>query len=82
MHIVKAQINDDLYNDIISKGIDIQAQFNEYLFTLSDDGYPSISKKEATQRVSQAIEDYRNGTMKTVPYNQGMDEIDNWLANQ
>ena len=45
------------------------------------DNYPSISKNKANQRVALAVEEYRNGTMKTVPYNQGMDKIGSWFVD-
>jgi hypothetical protein len=82
MHTVQAQIQDDLYEDLVKRGIDIQAKFKEYLFSLTDDGYHSISLDEAKTRVSKAVEDYKNGTMKTIPYSDGMDEIDSWLDKQ
>lgn len=40
-----------------------------------------IAKDEARARVSVVVEEYRSGKMKTVPYSQGMDKIDNWLNN-
>ncbi len=46
-----------------------------------DDGCPSISKDEARARVGAAVEEYRSGNTKKVPYAQGMDKIDNWLNN-
>lgn len=46
-----------------------------------DDGCPSISKDEARARVGAAAEKHRSGNTKTVPYDQGMDKINNWLNN-
>jgi hypothetical protein len=56
--------------------------FKMHLLVLNvDDGCPSISKDEARARVGAAVEEYRSGNTKTVPYAQGMDKIDNWLNN-
>ena len=35
-----------------------------------DDGYPAITIEEAKRRVSKAVEEYRNGTMKTVSHDK------------
>jgi hypothetical protein len=55
-------LNDDLYENLSSKNIDITAKIKEYLLTLVGDGYPSVSTEEAKQRVTNAVERYRNGT--------------------
>jgi len=74
MHSLVLNVNDSFYNQLLSflnqnkKQVDI-------LEDLQDDGYPSISKDEARVRVSSAVEDYRSGKMKTVPYSQVMDEV-------
>ncbi len=63
MHTIKLQLDDNLYEDITQSGIDIKEKFKEFLVDFVDDGYPSISTKEAKKRVSEAVEDYqKNGT--------------------
>ena len=63
MHTIKLQLDDNLYEDITQSGIDIKEKFKEFLVDFVDDGYPSISTKEAKERVSEAVEDYqKNGT--------------------
>ncbi len=62
MQTVQIQINDDVYEHLSSKNIDIQAKIKEYLLALvNSDGYPSISTEEAKKRVSDAIDRYESG---------------------
>ncbi len=79
MHSIKLNIPDNLYPKLINSKIDIQLQFEEFLYDLLDDGYPSISTNEAKQRVSEAVKKYKSGKLETIPYEEGMDKIDNWL---
>ncbi len=58
MHTINIQLNDDLYETLSSNNIDIQSKIKEYLSTLVDDGYPSISNSEAKKRVTDAINRY------------------------
>ncbi|RBQ28509.1 hypothetical protein ACNSOS_00385 [Aliarcobacter vitoriensis] len=79
MHTIKLNIPDNLYPKLVNSKIDVQSQFEEFLYDLFDDGYPSISKEEAHKRVSESVLAYKKGELKTVPYEDGMDKIDNWL---
>ena len=58
MHTINIQLNDDLYETLSSNNIDIQSKIKEYLSTLVDDGYTSISNSEAKKRVTDAINRY------------------------
>ncbi len=62
MRTIELQIQDDIYDELKNKGIDISHKLQEFLFTLADDGYPAISTDEAKRRVSEAVERYRNGS--------------------
>ncbi len=62
MHTIQLQVNDGIYNQIITSGIDIQARFDEFVAELIDDGYQPISKQEASKRVSDGDERYQNQT--------------------
>ena len=62
MHTIQLQIQDDIYENLKDKGIDINHKIQDFLCSLVDDGYPAISKEEAKQRVSDAVDRYRNGT--------------------
>ena len=64
MHTIKLQLDDNLYEDITQSGIDIKEKFKEFLMDFIDDGYPSISTKEAKKRVSEAVEDYQKNGIK------------------
>ncbi|MDT8339130.1 MAG: hypothetical protein RQ763_08015 [Sulfurimonas sp.] len=78
MHSLVLKVDNGFYAQLLSFLNQNKRQVN-ILEDIEDDGYPSISKDEARERVSAAVEEYRSGKMKTVPYSQGMDEIDNWL---
>jgi hypothetical protein len=76
MQTLQFQVQDDVYQDIIDRGIDIQSRFKEFLFELRDDGYPSISTEEAKQRVSDAVDRYRSGMMETISHDDMWNTID------
>ena len=60
MHTLKIELEDNIYQNIIQSGIDIQEKVKEYLFSLVDDGYPSISTEEAKSRIEKALLEYKN----------------------
>ena len=62
MQTIQLQIEDDIYDELKSKGIDINHKLQDFLYDLLDDGYPAISEDEAKQRVSNAVDRYRNVT--------------------
>ncbi|MFA7501156.1 MAG: hypothetical protein WCY85_09165 [Sulfurimonas sp.] len=62
MQTIHLQVEDDIYDELKSKGIDINHKLQDFLYDLLDDGYPAISEDEAKQRVSDAVDRYRNGT--------------------
>lgn len=78
MHSLVLHVDDSFYNQLLSFLNQNKPQV-DILEDIKDDGYPSISKDEARARIGTAVEEYRSGKMKTVPYAQGMDEIDTWL---
>jgi len=80
MHSLVLKVDNRFYAQLLSFLNQNKRQVN-ILEDIEDDGYPSISREEARTRVSSAVEEYKSGNMKTVPYSQGMDEIDNWLNN-
>lgn len=79
MHTIQLELNDDLYDNIVENNINIQDKFKEFLHTLTDDGYPSISFNEAQNRVKNSIDDYKNNNDEYLPLN---DEYWNNLENK
>ena len=51
MQTIQLQIQDELYETISSKGININSTVQEFLYNLVDDGFPAISTDEAKQKV-------------------------------
>lgn len=70
MHTVQLQLNDDLYNNLSAKNVDIQTKVKEFLFSLVDDGYEAISTEEAKKRVSDAVDRYQNKTSQYRPIDE------------
>jgi len=62
MQTLKIELEDNVYQNIIHSGIDVQEKIKEFLFDLVDDGYPAISTEEAKKRVSDAVNRYEDGT--------------------
>lgn len=82
MHTIQLQIQDDIYDELISKGIDINHKLQEFVFSLVDDGYPSISTDEAKKRVADAVNRYRDGTGNYTSYNQNfVDEMERYIKS-
>ncbi len=73
MHTVKLQLEDKLYVNILSRGIDIQERFKTFLLGVVDDGYPIITSEEAVKRVQKAVREVENGEADLL----GQDEQDN-----
>jgi len=61
MHTLQLQLNDDLYENLTSRNIDISGKIKEYLLSLANDGYPAITSEEAKRRVKDAVERYKSG---------------------
>lgn len=61
MQTINLSIDNDIYEDIKTAGIDIQKKFNEFLaqFAFVDDGYPAIGTEEARRRVANAVNEYK-----------------------
>lgn len=76
MHTIKLQLDDNLYKEISQSGIDIKEKFKEFLMDYVDDGYSAISTETAKSRVGEAVEAYRNGTMKAVSHKDVWTEIE------
>jgi len=70
MQTVQVQLNDDLYNTLSARNVDIQTKVKEYLFSLVDDGHESISTEEAKKRVSKAVSRYQNKTSQYRPIDE------------
>ena len=62
MRTIQFEIQDDVYDSLIEKGINLNNQIKEFLYSLADDGYRTISYDEAQERVSKAIKRYKNKT--------------------
>ena len=58
MQTLKIEIEDNIYQNIVHSGIDVQEKVKEFLFDLVDDGYPAISTEEAKKRVAKAVTRY------------------------
>lgn len=82
MHTIKLQLDDNLYEEISQSGIDIKEKFKEFLMDFVDDEYPAISTEAAKRRVGEAVESYRNGTMKTVSHDSVWADIESHTKNK
>lgn len=57
---ITINIQDNIYQNILNSGIDIQSKINEFLSEfVSDDSYPAISKNQASKQVEKALNDYQ-----------------------
>jgi len=82
MQTIHLQVEDDIYDELKSKGIDINHKLQDFLYDLLDDGYPAISEDEAKQRVSDAVDRYRNGTGNYTPYDKNFsDEMESYIKS-
>ena len=82
MQTIQLQIEDDIYDEITSKGIDIHHKLQDFLYDLLDDGYVAISEDEAKQRVSDAVDRYRNGTGTYTLYDKSfVNEMEEYIQS-
>ena len=81
MHTINLQIQDDLYEAISNKGLDINNKIKEFLLTLVDDSYPSISTDDAKLRVNDAMQRYKNQTGSYLNQEQYSTHMSNKLNN-
>ena len=70
MHTINLQIQDDIYESIVERGLDINTKLKEYIYSLVDGNHLTISGKEANRRVSEAVERYEKGTGEYVDQEQ------------
>jgi len=77
--VLQEALTDDILVTKENKPFVVIIDYNKYIekynnisneIAIVDDGYPSISYDEAKQRVSQAIESYKNGSMETISHNE------------
>jgi hypothetical protein len=80
MQTIQLQLQDELYEDILSKGIDINHKIQNFLYSLVDDGYKTISTDEAKQRVTNAVNRYNNDTGTYINQTQYSQHKDNTIA--
>lgn len=80
MHSLVLKVDDGFYAQLLSF-LNQNKQMVNIVEDTNHNAYSTIGNDEARRRVSTAVEEYRSGQMKTVPYSQGMDEIDKWLDN-
>ncbi len=60
---ISLDIQDEVYQKLVSAGVDIREQFREFARNLvSSDNYKGITFEEAQQRVSDAVKRYESGT--------------------
>ena len=60
LQTLKIELEDTLYDNVIQSGVDVQEKITEFLFELTDDGYPAITTEEAKKRVSESIQRYKD----------------------
>ena len=84
MHTIHFQIEDNLYNEIVKKGINIQDELKLALHKI-------LSKKESYLNSQQfqedkayfhnALDEIESGKVKLIPFNDGFDELDIFIDN-
>ncbi|MEA2029607.1 MAG: hypothetical protein U9N49_11615 [Campylobacterota bacterium] len=74
MQTIQLELEDSIYNSIQAKGINIKELFEEFIYNLNDS--PSISLKEAKQRVHEAVSKYQSGTLETISHDDMWEQIE------
>ena len=82
MQTIKIEIEDSLYHKIVESDINIQERLKAFLDTLFDDKYPTLSTKEAQQRVSDALQRYEKNPSSFTPFDTNYKtELDNYIKS-
>lgn len=81
MRTISLKIHEEYYSHFMF----LLQNMDQKILSIVDDSknnnFPAITKDEATRRVTKAVDGYKDGSIKTVAYQDGMDEIDRWLAS-
>ena len=81
MYTLKLHLDDDIYETLKAKSIDIPTKINEYLANLADDGYPAISREEAKKKVTDAVSRYKRNTGVYATLNEYNTHKDSIISN-
>lgn len=81
MHSLILKVEDRFYTQLLSFLKQNRQQVN-IIEDVKDNGYPAISTQEAKKRVSEAVESYENGTIKTISHDKIWESIDTECENR
>jgi len=81
---ISLNIQDDVYKKLVNAGVDMQSKFNDYLITLANkkDTYINSEQfQEDKAYFNQALEDIESGKEALIPFDDGLEDLDNFIDN-
>ena len=81
---VSIEVQKELYEEILSSGVDMQSKFNEYLRSqLDENNYmESTQFQEDRAELHKIYEEIQNGKAELIPFDEDIDTLDNFIDNK
>ncbi len=80
---VSIEVQKDLYEQVLSSGVDMQSKFNEYLRSqLDENSYIESPQFQEDRAYFQKIhKEIKNGEVELVPFDEDIDTLDDFIDN-
>jgi hypothetical protein len=78
---LKIELDDNIYKNITQSGVDIQAKVKEFLVSFVDDGFPAISKDEASKRINEAVDNHKNDSATYLDAQEYEDHMSKYMKS-
>ena len=80
---VSIEVQKDLYEQVVSSGVDMQRKFNEYLRSeLNENSYVDSSQFQEDRAYFQKIrQEIKNGEVELIPFDEDIDTLDDFIDN-
>ncbi len=77
---VSIDVQDDLYEKVLSRGIDMQSEFNEYLRTQIETNIYRTSSQFQKDKVDlqEALAELQSGKVKALSHEEVWEDIENY----
>ena len=81
---ISLNIQDDVYQNLVNAGVDMQSKINDYLVSLASKKDTYINSQQFNEDRAyfhQALEDIESGKDELVPFSDGLEDLDTFIDN-
>ena len=81
---VSIEVQKELYEEVLSSGVDMQSKFNEYLRSqLDENSYmESVQFEEDKADLHEALQEWKSGKVKALSHEEFWSNIENHLQEK